>query len=249
MAFAVPSAAKRRSFVHGRAARTNGRIWVRMIGSVSRRNGVTAALVAGSLRIGGRSDSSELRSTGANRCTSPSARVGGVQRARQPRHRRRRSAVSSLGERVEHRVRRGHEPAQVLRMLAELGHQEAVVVDQLLQLRRAAAARRAASPGRGRGGSARGGGTPRAGRRRGSAGPSRLRSPAASGTGACRRRAPSRSRRGRCPAACSPPGCVPPSGTGLPCARIHLDEHVLQRGLRPQQRGRVLRGSGSRTPA
>ena len=46
IAFAVPLAAKRRSFVHGRAARTKGRIWLRMTGSVSRRNGVTAAFVA-----------------------------------------------------------------------------------------------------------------------------------------------------------------------------------------------------------
>ena len=31
----------------------------------------------------------------------------------------------------------------------------------------------------------------------------------------------------------------------LAVARVHLHEHVLQRRLRPQQRGRVLRGSGS----
>ena len=74
MAFAVPSAARRRSSVHGRAARTNGRIWVRITGSVCFRNGITASFVAGSFRIGSRSDSSDERSTGANCCTWVSAR-------------------------------------------------------------------------------------------------------------------------------------------------------------------------------
>ena len=66
MALAVPSAASRRSSVHGRAARTNGRIWVRITGSVCSRKGITASFVAGSFRIGSRSDSSDERSTGAN---------------------------------------------------------------------------------------------------------------------------------------------------------------------------------------
>src|SRR5918996_1278756 len=66
-------AASRRSSVNGRAARTNGRISSRRIGVVSRRNGVTAAFVSSSLRIGGRSDSSDERSTGAKSRTSLSA--------------------------------------------------------------------------------------------------------------------------------------------------------------------------------
>jgi hypothetical protein len=72
-ALAVPAAANRRSFVQGRATRTNGRISSRMIGWVSRRNGITAAFVSSSLRIGSRSDWSDERRTGANSRTSASA--------------------------------------------------------------------------------------------------------------------------------------------------------------------------------
>ncbi len=73
VAFETPWAASRRSSVNGRAARTKGRISSRRIGVVSRRNGVTAAFVSSSLRIGERSDSSDERSTGANSRTSLSA--------------------------------------------------------------------------------------------------------------------------------------------------------------------------------
>jgi hypothetical protein len=60
--------------VNGPATRTNGLISSRRTGVVSSRKGVTAALVAGSLRIGSRRESSVLRSSGANSRTSLRAR-------------------------------------------------------------------------------------------------------------------------------------------------------------------------------
>ena len=59
--------------MNGPAARTNGRISSRRTGVVALKNGVSAALVAGSSRTGSRSDSSALWSAGANWRTSASA--------------------------------------------------------------------------------------------------------------------------------------------------------------------------------
>src|SRR3954454_20030596 len=60
------SAAGRRSRTYGRDARTNGRILVRTIGSASRTSGRTSWVGGAILRDGGRSDSSDELSTGAN---------------------------------------------------------------------------------------------------------------------------------------------------------------------------------------
>ncbi len=74
VALLTSRAASRRSSVNGPAVRTNGRISSRRTGVVSSRNGVSAALVAGSLRTGSRRDSSVVRSAGAKLRTSVSAR-------------------------------------------------------------------------------------------------------------------------------------------------------------------------------
>ena len=92
-----------------------------------------------------RSDSSDERSTGANARTFASARSDARS---EPGSRATDSVISRVlaRERVEDAARGGHEPAQVLRVAAQLGHQQAVVVDQPLE-RGAAPGRRARDPG------------------------------------------------------------------------------------------------------
>ena len=144
VALARSRAARRRSSVNGRATRTNGRIWSRRTGVVSSRNGVTAAFVAGSSRIGSRSDCSVVRSSGAKSRTSLERALGGAQRAGQPRHRRR-DVLLLARERAEDRARGADEAAQVVGTPADLGHQQAVAVDEPLE-RHAPARRRARDP-------------------------------------------------------------------------------------------------------
>ena len=70
----MPLAAARRSSVQGCATRANGRSWVLIAGSVSSKKGVTAAFVAGSLRMGESRDRSAGSRTSAKVCTPPSVR-------------------------------------------------------------------------------------------------------------------------------------------------------------------------------
>ena len=142
VAFAVPSAARRRSSVHGRAARTNGPDLGadHRLGLAQERD--HGLVRPGSLRIGWRSDSSDERSTGANSRTFASARSD----ARSEAGSRATDAeiASSSFARASNTLREAvTSRRRSCGWLADLGHQQAVVVDQLLEVVAALARSRA----------------------------------------------------------------------------------------------------------
>ncbi len=195
--------------------RVNGRIWSRICGVASRTSGSTALLAGVELA----ERRAQRLSVGASALAEVStfSSVSLVWR----------SAPGSLctalgdlvvlrGERLEHRVGRAHQPHDLAVLGGQLGGQQAVLVDQVLEvaLRRRATAVLTRARSRLSG--------PEAGEGLLQVAAAALQALAGAGdqqlagSRACRCRARTGSRRDRCRAPCWPTGSSPFSGSGLP---------------------------------